>query len=129
MSCHASASVPLVVAAQQRNPCTGNIVRNSTVVRAPILGDFNEQCGDAAIDAIWFRNIPQGTPITAPQICAGTQWVSLDYSLQLGEALANFLVTQTPPAPAAAPATLAPSGPSTVKAKALHQSAEDDVRR
>jgi len=139
MSCHASASVPLLIPAQQTNPCSGGKVTQPTVVRAPIM-DFNKQCGDAATDAIWFRNIPQSGSITHPTICQGTSWVSLDYSLQVGEALANFMGSQpapATPAPSAAPSAsaahprLASSPPAAAKAFRINpQSVPDlDIRR
>jgi hypothetical protein len=125
MSCHASASVPLTIQPQQVNPCSGATVNRTTVVRAPILGDFSKQCGDGGVDKIWFRNIPQGTPLTDPTICRNTAWVSLDYSLQLGEALANYLVARaanvvaTPATPPTASAALAvgPTPPTMKQAK------------
>lgn len=112
MSCHASASVPLVVAAGATDPCSGTTAQRSTVVKAPILGDFQKQCGDAGIDAVWFRNIPASQPIDHPSICNGTKWVSLDYSLQLGEALANYRAVDTlGDSPAAAPSAAQRSRP------------------
>jgi len=138
MSCHASASSPLTIQAQQVNPCSGATVKNATIVRAPIIGDFKTQCGDATIDKVWFRNIPQSTPITDPTICKNTDWVSLDYSLQLGEAFANFLVaraagtTSSPATPPTASATLSigPTPPALKNAKLVPKALNDlDVRR
>jgi len=123
MSCHASASTPLLLAATQKNPCTNAAVATATVVKAPILGDFSKQCGDVAIDKIWFRNIPQGTPIDAPEICAGQKWISLDYSLQVGEALANYLQTQTPGAQTTA------STPSLAALRSPKAPKDPDTRR
>jgi hypothetical protein len=138
MSCHASASVPLTIQPQEVNPCNGATVSTRTIVRAPILGDFSKQCGDVNVDKVWFRNIPQSTPVTDPTICKNTAWVSLDYSLQLGEALANYLVaratgtTVTPATPPTASATLAvgPPPPAMKKARLSVRAVNDlDVRR
>jgi hypothetical protein len=129
MSCHASASVPFVVEAETVNPCTGSKAPNATVVRAPILGDFNKQCGDTAIDGVWFRNIPQGTPITAPEICRGRSWISLDYSLQLGEALANYLQSRGLNSTLAAATPSKVLGAESKKAKIVSSAESLDIRR
>ena len=91
MSCHASASVPLALSVGEPNPCGGGATARRTIQSAPILGDFSQQCGDAQIDRVWFRNITAGESITHGDICGGHRWVSLDYSLQLSEALANYM--------------------------------------
>ena len=123
MSCHAAASTPLLVAAGHKNPCSNSTVKTATLVKAPILGDFAKQCGDPAIDKVWFRNIAQSAPLDAPEICAGQKWTSLDYSLQVGEALANYLQTQVPGAQTTA------STPSLAASKSSKISKDRDTRR
>ena len=95
MSCHATASVPLVVEANAADPCDGANIDARRVVKAPIFG--NNQCSDSGIDSIWFRNVPASTSIDDASICKGQKWVSLDYSLQIGEALTNYLINQGRP--------------------------------
>lgn len=92
MSCHASASVPLVIQAGEKNPCRGTNVSRTSVVKAPILGSFFKQCGDEDIDKVWFRDIKSGEPLDDPSICEGQNWVTLDYSLQLSEGLTNYML-------------------------------------
>lgn len=104
MSCHASASVPFVVKRGETNPCSGTPANEDTVVRAPILGNFDRQCGNRTIDDVWFRNISAGEPLDHSSICRGRSWASLDYSLQLGDALANYLTSRLLAGPPASPA-------------------------
>ncbi len=112
MSCHATASVSLRVSAGQPNPCRGGGAgERPSIENPPILGSFDRQCGDSSIDGVYFRNIGRGHPIDDPSICDGNSWVSLDYSLQLSDALENFFVSELArrPVPTAS-AELAPGG-------------------
>jgi len=99
----------MVVKRGETDPCSGTTAAAAMVVKAPILGDFSRQCGDSAIDTVWFRDIIGGRPIDDPTICRGTRWTSLDYSLQLGEALANYrAIRQLGETPTAVPPAAGP---------------------
>lgn len=93
ISCHQTASVPLRYEENEPSPCAGNDEDLTTVRTAYVpLADFRQQCRDDAVDAIWFRNLGIGEAVDHPAICNGKSWISLDYSLQLTDALENYLM-------------------------------------
>jgi hypothetical protein len=132
MSCHATASVPELIDKGQPNPCSNNQpAANPIVIRPRILGS-NNQCGDAAIDKVYFRNIGQSQAVDDPSICGNKSWKSLDFSLQLSDALANFLASPAPPppSPALAPSAEVPRGRSaSAKGLSKRPLGVDDFQR